>query len=638
MALLLTGFVTNAQNRCFKAYDRLGREVTKFCVGERITFRDCGGVDADKEYYDYDKADDKEDKDGDGKPDGPVYDSKKYFTYTKPGSVTVTQYGNLKGNQGAFEQTFEVVATPDPTFTTIACANNNFTVNLNDSNYDFYIIRFLNDKNQSEYSPTVFKNAIANPIKHKYTGVPKEITVTGGYVGAFCSSIPVRQTISNLPAYMPPVISQLIVQVQDATTGAIRLTIDGLQPAYNYTLERKDGTSFQAVRTVGATENTLTLTTLDTTVPLQFRITATDACSQALAPSNTVTSIPVTPGDGNEQATIDWSSIAGTFRQFEIYRNGTLLQTIAGNQNQFIDEAVSCAQEYCYEVRGIAADGKSVSQSAGSCIRVISSATPPAPTLLATFNLQNEVELTLQLPDGQGLKTATYLRSMNGAPFTKLQETQQLTLTDQLQKTGPVCYRASFVNLCDKTSVESAPACPVILTVKQNPDETVLLTWTNYSGFTGGVANYSLELLDESGNLISSTPVRGNRHTTQLADQQEQIFRYRIKAIATTGEVTYSNNETIKLEYALFVPSGFTPNGDGLNDLFEVKGKRFENFAIKVMNSAGQVVYTGADRTTGWDGNYNGKPQPAGVYAYEVTITLQDGTTKRRTGTVTLIR
>lgn len=629
LLFVIISFHANAQ-RCFKAYDRFGREVTKFCVGERITFRDCGGVDADKEYYDYDKSN--------GLDFNTPEAVQKAYTFTKTGPVTVTQYGNLNGNQGSHEQEFEVVATPTPTFKTIACASNNFTVNLDDSNYDFYIVRFVNQNGASEFSRTVYKNDIGTPVKHKYTGQPGEVTVTGGYVGGFCTSTPARQNLRDFPVYASPVISQLIVQTQDAATGAVRLTIDGLQPAFNYTLERKDGTNFQTVRTVGAAESAITLTNLNTTIPMQFRLTATDACNQPLAPSNTVTSIPVTPGDGNEQATIDWPTIAGTFRQFEIYRNGTLLQTIAGNRNQFIDEDVSCGQQYCYEIRGLSADAKSVSTSVRSCITVTSTKIPPAPTLLATFNLQNEVGLALQLPDGQDLKSATYLRSLNGAQFSNIDESQQLTYKESLKSVSPVCYKATFTNPCDKISLESAPACPIILTVKQNPDETVLLTWTNYSGFSGGATTYSLELLDESGNLISSKTITGNRHTEQLADQQEQVFRYRIKAASVSGAVTYSNNETIKLEYALFVPSGFTPNGDGLNDLFEVKGKRFENFSIKVLNSAGQVVYTGADRSTGWDGNYNGKPQPAGAYAYEVTITLQDGTTRRRTGTVTLLR
>nr|WP_233150402.1 gliding motility-associated C-terminal domain-containing protein [Pontibacter sp. BT310] len=172
----------------------------------------------------------------------------------------------------------------------------------------------------------------------------------------------------------------------------------------------------------------------------------------------------------------------------------------------------------------------------------------------------------------------------------------------------------------------------------QNPDESANLTWTSYTGFPDGVASYSLETLDESGNVLKTITVRANAQAVRLADEQEQIFRYRIKATSKSNVVTYSNNETIKLEYALYVPSGFTPNGDGLNDLFEVKGKRFEGFSIRVISGLGQVVYSSEDRTSGWDGAFNGKPQPAGIYAYEVILKLQDGTTKRRTGTVTLIR
>ncbi|NDK56025.1 gliding motility-associated C-terminal domain-containing protein [Pontibacter fetidus] len=629
LVLLLTGFAANAQSRCFKAYDRLGREVTKFCIGERITFRDCAGVDADKEYYDYDKRD--------GLDFNTPEAKQKYHTFTTAGPVTVTQLGNLNGRTEEFSQTFEVVDTPSPTFTVTACANKTFRFQITDAHYDYYTINF----GDGTSSPPITKQNIGNPVTHRYTQAgPHNVKVTGKYVGGFCNSPEATQTINDLPAYTSPVINTLKVQKQDATTGTIDFTFSNLLQGYSYTLKSKTETetNYKPVATIAANQTSYTLANTNTASKTEFILEATDACSTVLPTSNKATIITLTTTGGNEQVTINWQTIAGFFKQYDLYRNGILLQSVAGNSSSYTDTDVSCGQNNCYEIKGITMDGKSTTVSVQSCIAVTSTSTPPAATLLTSFNPQNEIEITLQLPNGQSIKSATYQRSINGAAFKDIANTQQTTISDKLSAISTVCYRATYTNPCDKTAAASALSCPVILTAKLTPEETAQLTWTNYTGFTNGATSYTLEVLDETGGVVRSIKVSGNSYSDQLAAQQEQVFRYRIKATSGSGTVTYSNTQTIKLELALFVPSAFTPNNDGLNDVFEVKGKRFENFSIRIINSAGQVVYTSDNRATGWDGNVNGKLQPAGVYAYEITVSLQDGSTKRRTGTVTLLR
>ncbi|MBJ6118433.1 gliding motility-associated C-terminal domain-containing protein [Pontibacter sp. BT310] len=627
----MLSITAHAQERCFKAYADPNYivEITSFCVGQTVYFKDCAGVDADKEYYDYDKKN--------GVDFSTVEAKQKSYKFTVPGPVTVTQFANLEGVSDSFERSFIVVDTPIPTFTTIACANRTFTITITDTNYDFYIVRF--GDNQSK---VVYKTATGiAPIVHKYAkDGPHQITVTGGYAGGTCTSPIARQTATDLPDYSAPAIATLKVQTQDAIAGRIDFTFNNLLQGYTYTLKSKteQETNYKTVANISQNQATYTLTNSNTTSTTEYILEATDACGTALPASAIFNNIPLTTSGGNEQVTITWNGKTGQYRQYELFRNGALLQTLPGNALTFTDTDVRCGQQVCYEVKGISADGKSTSVSVQSCISVTSTITPKAGNLFTTFNLQNEVELTFQLPNGEILKSATYQRSLNSTPFTDLTTSEQLTLTDKPGTATPACYRATFINPCGITSAVSSPSCPIILTIMQNPDESANLTWTSYTGFPDGVASYSLETLDESGNVLKTITVRANAQAVRLADEQEQIFRYRIKATSKSNVVTYSNNETIKLEYALYVPSGFTPNGDGLNDLFEVKGKRFEGFSIRVISGLGQVVYSSEDRTSGWDGAFNGKPQPAGIYAYEVILKLQDGTTKRRTGTVTLIR
>ena len=75
---------------------------------------------------------------------------------------------------------------------------------------------------------------------------------------------------------------------------------------------------------------------------------------------------------------------------------------------------------------------------------------------------------------------------------------------------------------------------------------------------------------------------------------------------------------------ALFVPEGFSPNGDGVNDRFEIKNLGGLSARVKVYNRHGTVVFSDDDYKNTWDGTLaNGQPAPDGTYYYAVD--LSDG-------------
>lgn len=86
------------------------------------------------------------------------------------------------------------------------------------------------------------------------------------------------------------------------------------------------------------------------------------------------------------------------------------------------------------------------------------------------------------------------------------------------------------------------------------------------------------------------------------------------------------------------VPSGFTPNGDGINDLLYVYGGPFKELNFKIFNNWGEVIFEGSSQADGWDGKRNGIDQPIGVYVYVVTGTTEDGESHKLSGDVTLLR
>lgn len=89
----------------------------------------------------------------------------------------------------------------------------------------------------------------------------------------------------------------------------------------------------------------------------------------------------------------------------------------------------------------------------------------------------------------------------------------------------------------------------------------------------------------------------------------------------------------------IFVPSAFTPNNDGHNDLFKaipVGIARFEYF--RIYSRWGQEVFFTTDSNEGWDGYFNGKLSPVGAYVWMAKGIDYLGNTITRKGTVTLIR
>ncbi|MCS3796276.1 PKD domain-containing protein [Niastella sp. OAS944] len=88
----------------------------------------------------------------------------------------------------------------------------------------------------------------------------------------------------------------------------------------------------------------------------------------------------------------------------------------------------------------------------------------------------------------------------------------------------------------------------------------------------------------------------------------------------------------------LDVPNAFTPGRFGRNSYISVAGFGIAKMTWKIYNRWGTVVFETNNRKIGWDGMYNGKPQPMDVYAYTLDVEFSDGRKLRKTGDITLIR
>lgn len=96
----------------------------------------------------------------------------------------------------------------------------------------------------------------------------------------------------------------------------------------------------------------------------------------------------------------------------------------------------------------------------------------------------------------------------------------------------------------------------------------------------------------------------------------------------------------IQIEYSGVVdlPTAFSPNNDGSNDLLLVRGFGIKDMVLKVFNRWGELVFETTDQDQGWDGTFRGKPQETEVYVYLLQVEFDDGKTIEKQGNVTLLR
>lgn len=86
------------------------------------------------------------------------------------------------------------------------------------------------------------------------------------------------------------------------------------------------------------------------------------------------------------------------------------------------------------------------------------------------------------------------------------------------------------------------------------------------------------------------------------------------------------------------MPNAFTPGRFGQNGVFKVAGFGIIKLMFRIYNRWGQLVFQSTNQDIGWDGNYQGNPQPMGVYAYTVEAEFSNGKRATRKGDLTLLR
>ncbi|GAB3693927.1 hypothetical protein GCM10027592_14280 [Spirosoma flavus] len=352
----------------------------------------------------------------------------------------------------------------------------------------------------------------------------------------------------------------------------------------------------------------------------------------------------------NKQNTINWQPYtgAGQFVNYRVLRNGSLTGSVITNKatGTYQDnENVICGQQYCYQVQATLQGSPNVTITSNTTCVTGTNTEPPGNVTNATVSVEgNHPRLVTTPPTGLNTTTSTYTMVISRAqgvtgtyePIISLDRRSAYSDTSVNASTGSYCYQVTYRNSCGLTSAPSTPVCTVYL----SSESPTSIKWTSESPFlTGGVTEYSVEILDSTnGTLREEKKGMLLRHPLDLNDPALQTQRFRVVALSSNGVRSYSNFFSIELQARILVPDAFTPNGDGINDVFVAKGIYVDKFSMTIYSRWGEVIYNSTDKSKGWDGNANGQVASSGQYMYRIEMIDLLGTKTVRTGALLLVR
>lgn len=207
-------------------------------------------------------------------------------------------------------------------------------------------------------------------------------------------------------------------------------------------------------------------------------------------------------------------------------------------------------------------------------------------------------------------------------------------------------YTTTAVNQLTEYYAESVSAAgcisgsQVLVTVDVIPSPVADFSY-NVS-YTGG--NWEVQYTDQSSGASSLYWLLGDTSTSSDINPlhtYQQSGDYTVIQIATASNGCVDSsikNVALYSNAKHFLPTTFTPNADGKNDIFRVRGDRVMVEDMRIYSQWGSMIWEGKGQGAQWDGMSGGNIVPNGTYYYRIRIIDQGGKEQELTGSVTVIK
>ncbi len=576
------------------------------------------------------------------------------FVYNQPGIYELRQGIAVNGQNFFISRRVVVLGNSRPQYTVRPCDDSSVSISLQSTLGDRFVIKF--NATDSITTDPIKQSPVSISYRYSKQRTNPTISIQSFYkcaaakdttlalIGRFINPTPIRMTfvpkqgqataewVSNISSYLDPEFVWIN-------------PINGLPE--NLSHSRTAPNSFTVALAQAAQ---------DTAACIRIRLF--DAC-KALIDSHTICHTGLKAQALQNKVALNWKPFVppfGIVGTTIVNRDGNQLRRVAISVGDMQDTTVRCGPVYCYQVLTthlgtvprpglLRGSPELVSISIDTCLKAVSERSPAAPdSLFATIQKSGRVWLSWSPPPNSSVNRYA-IRRVNPVTnfFTDLATTSSDTLLDLTAKypDNYYCYQVNFTDSCGNRSSTTRRFCPIRLTVTPFIDRKEL-EWTSIIGWPiNSNPTYTLEFINSDGRVYKSYEMGENLNYPDNEDHPEvNLIRYRIRA--NSGIIglqpSYSNVVEVVNSEGLLVPTAFSPNNDGVNDVYKVYAAPVKEFELLIFNRWGQLVYQTNNQFQGWDGKFAGKECENGTYVAVIKALDDLGRNLEQRVNVALIR
>lgn len=355
------------------------------------------------------------------------------------------------------------------------------------------------------------------------------------------------------------------------------------------------------------------------------------------------------------EAELSWSPYVGwsTVDKYNIYRNDgagwTYLTAVPGNQLNYTDKKL-CNQNYGYRVEAVHPDGSLTSKSNSVAIEPIYTLNV-SNTHVSNVSVTAPNEITVRWQHSTFSEFDVYKLYKYKEDETEPIASYTLTTTDYIDSevsTDQFSYRYEVVEVdrCGNRTDRGRFGKSILL--KGYYDKASFIDWSAYAQYENGVQDYKVEIQTSSGFMMLERTSAQDLSFVDKEYHRDIYGEYCYRVTATSGGVdsSLSNVVCVSTEPVLLLPNAFTPNNNGLNEVFRpvaqfaYDGVEFKptSYDFIILNRWGEIMFRTNDMRIGWDGTYKNKPAQQGTYIYQLKAQGTDNRFIYKEGSVMLLR
>ena len=411
-----------------------------------------------------------------------------------------------------------------------------------------------------------------------------------------------------------------------------------------------------------------------------FGVAAFDTCDVPGPPNTSPTNVlhntvhlVVTPDACERTMLLDWSPYEGwangaaEYRVYGRHQDSTwaLLALVNGSETEWLHEDLDVNVNYFYFIRAVEAGGDATSSSNQVVLPLVIPNLPQWHYLKLVTVDGGHPELQCYVDTLAQISHYSIQRSsVEGGEYVEIDTLQRLTPGEEVFefRDGKVdadsiswFYRVVVIDVCGNEVVWSNEANTMVVGANINQETlNVDLEWGDYNGWdefaTGpsaiAIYRYQNGVFDDT--PIVTLPPDATEYTDNVTNEYESTGQlcYLVQAIEDVNnpygyqDTSNSNVICVFAKPRIYVPNAFTPNDDGLNDVW-YPGLFFtdkSDYQLLIFDRWGQNVFSSTNPQEGWDGRANGSVPHTDVYMYRITYGNGQGEILTKTGRVTLLK